>query len=143
MNDDWRFMHAGAVVKDVKKAAAFYQGLGFAAGDLRELAIPAGELQVNGEPSTEVISLNICNVSRGDFTLELIEPVAGDFIHTQSLKSDGEGVNHLFFSVPDLPAAKAEMIAEGFPFVFGNEGFAFFDTRAVGNILIELAQKEG
>lgn len=143
MNKDWEFAHIGMVVKDLGKAVEFYKTLGFDPDEsLNDLTIGPGELQVNGKPSTMVIKLKILNIYRGNVTLELIEPVAGEFVHMETLKDQGEGANHIGYFVGDLEAEKAKMVESGFPYIFGGSGFAFFDTRRVGNMIIELVQKD-
>jgi catechol 2,3-dioxygenase-like lactoylglutathione lyase family enzyme len=141
MQNGWELRHLGMIVKDIEKAAEFYKKLGWKGEEIKDLSFPAGVLEVNGEPSETPIRIKATEFQIGNLTVEFIEPIEGDFVHSQWLQNSGEGANHVSFGVADLKAEKAEMIANGFPYIFGSDGFAFFDTLAVGNLTIELNQK--
>jgi catechol 2,3-dioxygenase-like lactoylglutathione lyase family enzyme len=141
MHDGWEFRHFGMVVTDLEAAIDLYKGLGFEVTGLRQRSIPAGELMVYGQPTTYAVGLKRCDLSKGGASLELLQPTAGEFIHSRYLRERGEGVNHIAFIVPDLRKEKGALAEAGYVFVFGDETFGFFASDRPGGLLLELVQK--
>ena len=73
--------------------------------------------------------------------MEFIQPLEGSWVNKEFLDTVGEGVNHIAFSVSDLEAETERLTRMGFPVVFGNERCAYFDTRRMGNLIIELVRR--
>lgn len=129
---DWEFLHVGVIVRDIKAAYDFYTSLGFCTIDAPHQPVaPTAE-----RPRTTWIS----RVVRGGGMLELVQP-EGQYVNREFLDTVGEGINHIAFSVADLEEETARMNAMGFPVVFGNRRCGYFDTRRVGNVIIELIRR--
>ena len=128
----WRFKHVGLIVRDTDKAYEFFKGMGFEVSRERFFASPA----IPNPPKSHITHLN-----KGGLVLEIIQPMAGKFINMEFLETVGEGVNHICFEVDDLASEKKKMAAQGFAELYGSEVFGYFDTRAHGNMIIELDQK--
>jgi catechol 2,3-dioxygenase-like lactoylglutathione lyase family enzyme len=82
----------------------------------------------------------------GDLQLELIEPVAGESVHTEFLARCGPGLHHVCFAVDDLAAACARAEAAGVPvlqtgsMMDGAIEFAYLDGSSGGAPYVELAR---
>jgi catechol 2,3-dioxygenase-like lactoylglutathione lyase family enzyme len=82
----------------------------------------------------------------GDLQLELIEPVAGESVHTEFLARCGPGLHHVCFAVDDLAAACARAEAAGVPvlqtgsMMDGEIEFAYLDGSSAGAPYVELAR---
>ena len=158
---NWTFHHFGVIVEDMDKAVEFYKSLGIidfpseteAAGNqpfwveitaYGETVIKEGKPLFSIKPDMKPGRVKFCWM--GSVPLELIQPgdafkeVNGDF-----LKSKGEGVDHIAFTVDagnfDLEVEK--MKAKGLSILFSGRqsnggGFAYFDTRKVGGVITEL-----
>jgi methylmalonyl-CoA/ethylmalonyl-CoA epimerase len=84
----------------------------------------------------------------GDIVLELIQPLEGESLHKEFLETQGEGVQHIGFLVPDYeetfdrfvkagfaPLTRAEMYVEAQK---GTLKACYFDTRRVGGVIFEI-----
>ncbi len=98
-----RLHHVGIVVKDLEKAIAQLEALGFGPfmfdEQHRTFAIDfKGEL--HGEPAewTTLIS----NAKMGEVELELLEPVEGNQALKETLDAQGEGLHHIGWLTTDL-----------------------------------------
>jgi 4-hydroxyphenylpyruvate dioxygenase-like putative hemolysin len=133
MESGWEFNHIGAVVRDVDKAVEHYQSLGIVDKVTDRVTMEGKKAKLIGR------FINI-----GPLRIELWQPVRGETVQQEFLDGGGEGVNHIAFHVADLDEEKEKMAEKGIPVVFSvrdEEGYmAYFDTRKVGNILIELIQ---
>ena len=99
-------------------------------------------------PADPKAELKLKMVQLGSVTLELLQPVEGDFTHKEFLDSNGEGIQHIAFTVDDIDFDKetAKMVEKGCPVILtakdlGTGGrCAYFDTRKVGDVIIELME---
>ncbi len=142
--DFWsRTYQIGVVVRDLAKAAAFYERLGigpFVEGP----SAHAIERKIYGRDAPDVVVKGLI-AQMGDIEFELLQPVSGDGIQMEFLKTRGEGVVHLCAHTDDLDrdvealtALGCEVISLG---VLDDGGkFAYFDTREVGGLILELFQ---
>jgi methylmalonyl-CoA/ethylmalonyl-CoA epimerase len=80
-------------------------------------------------------------------SIELIEPLDPDTPVGRFLQKRGQGLHHIAYRVPDLPAALSKMEEEGFDLIDreprpGSRGHqvAFLHPRSTGGILMELVQ---
>lgn len=138
-----RTYQIGVVVRDLDSAVAFYEALGI--GPFKE------------GPSAHTIIREIHGVERSDVTVrgklaqmgpiefELLEPVTGKGIQAQFLEKQGEGVVHICAYTDDLDGDIQRMESKGCSVIsYGELGdggrFAYFDTRAVGGLILELFQ---
>ncbi|MGO1850804.1 VOC family protein [Microbacterium sp.] len=138
MNWD-RIYQIGVVVADLDDAIAHYAKAGI--GPFHEgPSAAATDRRVHGLPSDAVVR-GAC-VQLGPIELELLQPVNGDSFQDEMLKEKGEHALHVCAYTDDLDADTAEMAEAGFPVV--SEGnladggrFAYYDTRAVGGLILE------
>ena len=142
MNWD-RAYQIGAVVEDIDAAREHYEraGIGpFTEGPSRH----AVERTVYGEPAPDVIVRGMI-AKMGPIELELLQPVAGGSVQREALEGRGEHALHLCAHTDDLDRDMADMRGRGFSVIsqgrFDDGGkFAYFDTRAVGGMILELFQ---
>ena len=162
----WTFHHLGVIVNDIEKAAEYYKSLGFVdfppetAGSgnqavweeitsYDETIIKDGQLQIALEPGANPGGIRFCQI--GSMTLELIQPIDGiKEVNSDFLKSGGEGIDHIAYTVDTehFEEEVEKMKAKGLPVLFSGQqanggGFAYFDTRKVGGIIIELMHVAG
>ena len=99
---------------------------------------------LRGRPSGFTAHISLAYA--GDLQLELIEPVAGESVHTEFLDRHGPGLHHVCFEVDDLAAACARADAAGVPvlqrgsMMDGEIEFAYLDGSAAGAPYLELAR---
>jgi methylmalonyl-CoA/ethylmalonyl-CoA epimerase len=106
--------HVGIVVKDLKKAIAYYESIGFgpfrAREDAKTVTIPfKGEL--NGKPAEW--KTTISNGKMGEVELELLEATEGPQALKESLDATGEGLHHIGFLTDDVDAEIAKALKKG------------------------------
>jgi methylmalonyl-CoA/ethylmalonyl-CoA epimerase len=138
--------HVGIVVKDMEKAIAQMEAMGFGPfafnEEHRTFAIDfKGEL--HGQPAewTTLIS----NGKMGDVELELLEPVKGEQALKETLDAQGEGLHHIGWTTTDLKGDMEKMIAAGgkvwtSSIVPGQPGFCYFENSPIGNLAIEIRE---
>jgi methylmalonyl-CoA/ethylmalonyl-CoA epimerase len=136
-----RAYQVGVVVRDMDRAIEFYESLGI--GPFEEgPSAHAVERRIYGEvvPDAEVVG-RIAKI--GDIEFELLQPVRGATVQQEFLDARGEGVIHICAYTDDLDRDVAIMADRGFPVIssahFDDGGkFAYFDTREVGGLILEL-----
>ena len=164
----WTFHHLGVIVHDIETAVEYYQSLGFVDPvDISDVFSPRSE-EYAGQPFfKEIVSygetvlkddkptgpvdpdaktggVRFCKV--GSIMMELIQPpetfreVNADF-----LKSNGEGISHMAYTVDaeHFEQEVEKMKAKGLPVLASGRqtdggGYAYFDTRKVGGLIVEL-----
>jgi len=146
MEENWKFDHVGLVVRDMDEVIEYYQFLGtvtFQPEVTLESTVFTG-LKVYGKtPATKFKIKARWPNKIGSLTFELFEPVEGESLWKEFLDSKGEGVVTLAFIVDDLDKEKAKLVEKGIPVILsgvapdGNT-LAYFDTRKVGGVVIEL-----
>ena len=100
--------------------------------------------QLRGVPTGFTAHISLAYA--GDLQLELIEPVAGESVHTEFLARCGPGLHHLCFAVDDLAAACARAEGAGIPvlqtgsMMDGEIEFAYLDGSSAGVPYVELAR---
>ncbi len=145
METNWRFHHVGVVVRDMDKAVEYYQSLGIFAFQ-PEIMVDSStfaDYRVYGKTPSTPHKFRIRFAEVGAAGFELLSPTEGESIYKEFLNSKGEGIHHLGFRVDDLDAEMAKMREKGIPILVTGRrsespGFAYFDTRKVGNAIIEL-----
>lgn len=144
LNGLWdRAYQVGVVVSDMNKAVSFYEALGigpFVEGP----SLHALDRRIYGklEPDAEVTG-RIAPMGR--IELELMQPVRGRSIQAEFLEKHGEGVIHICAYTDDIERDIELMASKGFEVIstaqFDDGGrFAYFDTREVGGLVLELFQ---
>jgi methylmalonyl-CoA/ethylmalonyl-CoA epimerase len=141
-----RLHHVGIVVKDMEKAIAHFEALGFGPfkfdDEHRTFTIPfKGEL--HGKPAEW--KTTISNAKMGDVELELLEPTEGPQALRESLDAQGEGLHHIGWLTTDIQGEIAKATARGAKvwcssFPAGQPGFCYFEGSDVGNLAIELRE---
>ena len=133
---NWKFSHAGLIVRDTLKTIAHYKQLGF--------EVIRGPYDTPVESADNPRTSKVAWIKRDTMTFEVIQPLEGKWVNKEWLETVGEGVNHLCFTVDDIASERQRMEAMGFPEVYGFTvglgTFAYFDTRKSGNLMIELLQ---
>lgn len=138
--------HVGLVVKDIEKAIAHLEALGFGPfkfdDEHRVFELPfVGEL--HGKPAEW--KTKISNGKMGPVELELLEPSSGDQALRETLDAQGEGLHHIGWLTSDLKGEIARATARGAKvwtssFPEGNPGFCYFEGSDIGNLAIELRE---
>ena len=129
--------HVAIIVHDADVAAARFAGtLGLVAEHdeiLPELGVRLLHLvpAAAGHPGAPVTSV------------QLVQPVAEGPLASQ-LASQGEGLHHICFAVPDVPAALTALPGEAATRVFtgARRRRACFLTQRIGGALLELVEAE-
>ena len=129
--------HIGVVVKDIDKTAEFLSSiLGIGPWDVEEYSPREDELMV-GEPFKQKAAM----AKLGPVELELLEQLEGGDVWLEFLKTSGEGVHHICFTVPNweemvskLKEQGSRMVAGG---IFHGKRWCYFDTEP-GGIIVEL-----
>ena len=132
----------GVVVKDVDKFVEFYSSLGIGPFESSYYP-PVVEKRIRGELASYKTKTRV--VKMGQVDLEVIQPLEGESAQRAFLESKGEGVNHLAFFVDDLEKEVAKLTKRGLKVIQSGKmasggGFAYFDTAAIGGIILELTQ---
>jgi methylmalonyl-CoA/ethylmalonyl-CoA epimerase len=93
------FHHICLLVRNVEEAAAnFSKAFGIGPFVTTPSEAPESKATVRGTP--QGYKLKFANASIGPITLELVEPIGGNCVLTESLKERGEGLHHLAFRCP-------------------------------------------
>lgn len=138
-----RAYQVGVVVRDLDRAVEFYERLGigpFVEGP----SAHAVERIVFGEPASDAkVRGKIAQM--GSIEFELLQPVAGRTVQGEFLETHGEGIVHICAHTDDLDGDIDELKSLGYDVIsWGSleDGgkFAYFDTRKVGGLVLELFQ---
>jgi methylmalonyl-CoA/ethylmalonyl-CoA epimerase len=142
-----KLQHVGVVVKDIKKAIAYFEALGigpFTAPGVKPgnppiFSVPfKGEL--HGKPAEWTTTISFSKM--GEVELEILEPTKGPQALKESLDKTGEGLHHIGFLTDDLDAEIANFKANkvGIWTIArqeGGGGFLYSDPSPVGGIAVE------
>ena len=102
------------------------------------------------EPTTVATdeNLKITFLSGANTRIEVLEPLPGDSAVARFLEKRGEGMHHVCFRVPDLPAMLGALAANGYQLVddrprtgIHGELLAFVHPKSTHGVMIELYQK--
>ncbi|MGH2458873.1 MAG: methylmalonyl-CoA epimerase [Chloroflexota bacterium] len=93
-------------------------------------------------------NLKITFLSGANLRIEVLEPLPGDSAVARFLEKRGEGMHHVCFQVPDLPATLGALAAAGYQLVdehprtgVHGELLAFVHPKSTNGVMIELYQK--
>jgi methylmalonyl-CoA/ethylmalonyl-CoA epimerase len=149
VHKNWKFHHVSVVVRDMAKAAKFYEALGI--GPFAPLLGPQGKVPLtnktlHGKPADWELDLRHAEGGLGDITFELIQPLEGDTPVQEFLEKKGEGIQHIGFFVDDIEAETAKLAEKGFKVTQSAETptvkWAYYGTDELGGFSIELMQKK-
>jgi len=137
------------VVWDMDKAVEYYQSLGIATFK-PEFVLDSStytDYKVYGKTPNTIDKTRMRFAQIGPFQLELVQPVEGEPIYREFLKSKGEGVHHIAYTVDDLDEETAKLVEKGISVITRvtlqtGTSFAYMDVRKVGNVIIELIQMD-
>lgn len=138
-----RVYQVGIVVRDLEQARAFYERLGI--GPFTEgPSASALDRRIYGRPGPDAVVRGLV-APMGRLEFELLQPVSGDSVQAEFLRTRGEGVIHICAYTDDLERDTAAMHELGFEPISSarlDDGgtFAYFDTREVGGVILELFQ---
>lgn len=138
--------HVGVVVKDIDKAIAHLESLGFGPfqfDDEHKVFALDFKGELHGRPAEW--TTKISNAKMGDVELELLEPSAGDQALKETLEAQGEGLHHIGWLTTDLQGDIERATARGAKvwtssIVPGQPGFVYFEGSEVGDLAIELRE---
>jgi len=137
-------LHIGLVVKDLDKAKEYYTSLGI--GPFRSYRLQVTEKEMFGKPVAPGQSkVRSANAKWGPVDLSLFQLVEGPNVSREFLEKYGEGINHIDILVDDLDGDMKKLIKKGLKVITsgkyaGGGGWAYFDTREVGNVILCLEQ---
>ena len=138
-----RFTHIGIVVKSVDETIKYFQQMfGFEDFEVRYVDYPTATYygKVEGYKGKRGFFY------LGPIQVELIELVSGKTIHEDFLKTKGEGLHHLGFSVDDIEHVKQHAEKAGFQVIQSctrpdGTGFSYIDSDKVGGVIFEMSQR--
>lgn len=105
--------HVGIAVEDCEKAAAWWErvfGIGPFSTDVYELDA-ATNFRLRGRPAKARMKASIAY--SGKVFVELVEVLEGESPHTEFLRTHGEGLQHVAFSVENIQQVVADLEPEG------------------------------
>ncbi|MFN3371791.1 MAG: methylmalonyl-CoA epimerase [Sphingomonadaceae bacterium] len=129
-----RLNHVGIATPSIEESVALYRDL-LGAARIQ----PAFDLPEQG--------VRVCFVDLENSQVELIEPLGADSpVHGFLAKNPKGGQHHVCFEVPDILAARDELVAKGATVLRGGEPrigahgvpVIFVHPRDMGGVLIEL-----
>jgi methylmalonyl-CoA epimerase len=126
MGKNWGLHHICLVVKDLDKAVKYYQSLG---------------IVTKTKPVSEHPSLNFQFVYISGTPIEFVQPLQENSFK-KLLHDRGEGMHHLCFEVDDLAKETAKLEKKGVKVLGKNEIETNFDTREVGNCILEVIRHD-
>jgi methylmalonyl-CoA/ethylmalonyl-CoA epimerase len=123
--------HIGIAVNSIEEALPFYRdSLGMSFKGSEEV------------PSQKV---KVAFLSIGESKIELLEPTSPDSPVAKFLEKNGPGVHHIAYTVPDIEAAIAKLVASGTRMIDsvprdGAHGarIAFIHPKSSGGVLTEI-----
>ena len=125
--------HVGIAVASIDESLPLWESLTGGKGSAREVV--------------ETQGVEVVFVGSGAGRVELIAPLRPDSTVARFLERRGPGMHHLCYRVPDLRAALAECLAEGFELIdrepragAGGHLVAFLHPRSTAGVLIELLE---
>ena len=138
--------HVGVVVRDLDKAIAHLEALGFGpfkiSDELKTVTVSfKGEL--HGKPAEW--KTKVSNGKMGDVELELLEPYEGAQALRESLDATGEGLHHIGWMTTTLLEDVEKQKALGAKIWTSSirpdaPSFVYFEPTEIGNIAIELRE---
>jgi methylmalonyl-CoA/ethylmalonyl-CoA epimerase len=107
------------------------------------LGMEASPTEVAADETLKVTFLTSANAR-----IEILEPLPGDSAVARFLEKRGEGVHHVCFVVPDLPATLERLRVAGYQLVdeqprqnFHSRWLAFVHPKSTNGVMIELYQR--
>jgi methylmalonyl-CoA/ethylmalonyl-CoA epimerase len=137
--------HIGVVVRDIATAIEYYSSV-FGLGPWTVYEFAPEKQWFREKPSS--FKLKMGKAMLGDILLELLQPIQGESLHAEFLKTHGEGMQHLGFLVPDYEETFSKFVKAGFDPLTRVEVYmetykgdlkaCYFDTRRAGGVIFEI-----
>ena len=132
--------HISVVVEDIDKTMEFLSSTwGLGPWQTVEVSLGKDELMVGGP-----FRQRVARAKLGPIALELIQQLEGGGPWPEFLKTKGEGLHHIGFSISNwdemvskLKQQGAKMVAGG---IYKGKRWCYFDTKP-GGILVEFGEK--
>jgi methylmalonyl-CoA/ethylmalonyl-CoA epimerase len=139
--------HVGVVVKDIKKAIAYFESLGigpFAGPSGKQTFSLSFKGELHGKPAEWTTTISNADIG-GGVELELLEATKGNQALKESLDKTGEGLHHIGFITEDLDAEVANLNKKGIGiWTLAHEdnggGFLYSNPTPTGGVAIEFRQ---
>ncbi len=144
VNDTWIVLppvhQIGLVVHDLEKAAATYYST-FGIGPFSIVPeVRFNGIILRGQPTNS--KAKVAFADSGPVQIELIQPLEGENIYTEFLRSGHEGLHHLGFEVDNFESMLAKFQRHGIEPIFWKSyrsmAFAYLDTGKIGGVMVEL-----
>ena len=135
--------HIGVVVKDIDKTVEYYSSMwGLGPWKKFERLVAKEQMLAEGLYNTSY-TLKVAAAQWGPVTLELLQPAGGKSVWSDFLETNGEGIHHLCFDVPNWDEVVAQVKKDGAKLLVGAklEGltWCYFETSP-GGLIIEIKQ---
>ena len=132
-----RLNHVGVATPSIEGSIALYRDL-------------LGATRIGAPFDLPAQGVRVCFVDLPNTQIELIEPLGeGSPIHGFIARNPGGGQHHLCFEVPDIAAARAELVSRGARVLgeprIGAHGtlVQFLHPKDMGGVLVELMESAG
>lgn len=144
-----KLRHIAIVVMDIERAVQFYSSIGIGPFITPPKRVHHTKAYVartfRGKPMG-VVDLIVRETKIGPIVLQLVQPVAGECIEKEFLDKRGEGVQHLGFLVDDIDKQEGKAVKLGLRITQrgrrgDGSGNTFFDTEALGGIVLEIRDR--
>jgi len=133
--------HIGVVVEDIEKTVEYYSSMwGLGPWKKFERLVAKGQMLAEGLYNSSY-TLKVAAAQWGPVTLELLQPAGGKSAWSDFLETNGEGIHHLCFDVPNWDEVVAQVKKDGAKLLVGAklEGvtWCYFETSP-GGLIIEI-----
>jgi methylmalonyl-CoA/ethylmalonyl-CoA epimerase len=126
--------HLGIAVKSIEAQLPYYEEV---------LGLKCYNIEVVADQKVKTAFFKV-----GQTKIELLEPTSDDSTIAKFIEKKGEGIHHIAFAVPSVPAALEEAASKGVQLIdkaprAGAEGLqiAFLHPKSTGSVLTELCMK--
>jgi methylmalonyl-CoA/ethylmalonyl-CoA epimerase len=135
INQDFILDHIAIAVRDIAVAKKIYQDLGMTFADEME------------EVQEQKVITAFAQIDQHAH-IELLQPTSEESTIHKFIESNGEGIHHLCFKVPDVQAKTDELTKKGYKFIYpaARQGAGgclvnFIHPKSTGGVLIEISQR--
>lgn len=136
------------VVRDMNKTIEYYKSLGINTFQPEFVSDSSTYTyyKVHDKTPDTIDKTKFKILQIGSFLLEFVQPIEGEPIYKEFLKSRGEAIHHIAFNVDNLEEEVAKLQDKGIMVIAMAKtqtgGFAYFDINKDGSIVIELMQRK-
>jgi catechol 2,3-dioxygenase-like lactoylglutathione lyase family enzyme len=143
------FTQVSYVVRDLDATARWFErALGVEFFGVREYKLGGSDYRMTagGKPVSADVGIKLALAragGRGELEVELIQPDGADSVFSKFVERTGGGLHHIAFEVDNFDAAAEPLESDGImarAVTNGGNKIAYFDCRAAGASIIEVAQ---